>query len=150
MEYVKKQSIYQRKIDNNELIINNDGTIELTPSTGTVKVSGDLNVTGSSSGPTNDLIYYVSLEGSDDNDGKGAGASRAKRTIKSAVEAAPAGATIQLAPGDFYEDNPITLKERMTVRGDSLRNCQIYPNNPTQDIFLMDNACYIFQVTFRG
>ena len=83
MEYVKKQSIYQRKIDNNELIINNDGTIELTPSTGTVKVSGDLNVTGSSSGPTNDLIYYVSLEGSDDNDGKGAGASRAKRTTPS-------------------------------------------------------------------
>ena len=150
MEYVKKQSIYQRKIDNNELIINNDGTIELTPSTGTVKVAGDLTVTGSSSGPTNDLIYYVSLEGNDNNDGKGAGASRAKRTIKSAVEAAPAGATIQLAPGDYYEDNPISLKERMTVRGDSLRNCQVYPNNPTNDIFLMDNACYLFQLTFRA
>ena len=150
MEYIKKQSIYSRKIDNNELIINNDGTIELTPQAGAVKVAGNLEVTGSSSGPTNDLVYYVSLEGDDANDGLGAGASRAKRTIKSAVDDAPAGATIKVAPGEFYEDNPITLKERMTVRGDSLRNVLVFPNNPTLDLFLMDNACYLFQMTFRG
>ncbi len=150
MEYIKKQSIYSRKIDNNELIINNDGTIELTPAAGAVKVAGNLEVTGSSSGPTNDLVYYVSLEGDDANDGLGAGASRAKRSIKSAVEDAPAGSTIKVAPGEFYEDNPITLKERMTVRGDSLRNVLVFPNNPTLDLFLMDNACYLFQMTFRG
>jgi len=150
MEYIKKQSIYSRKIDNNELIINNDGTIELTPSAGAVKVAGNLEVTGSSSGPTNNLVYYVSLEGDDANDGLGAGASRSKRTIKSAVEDAPAGATIKVAPGEFYEDNPIALKERMTVRGDSLRNVLVFPNNPTKDLFLMDNACYLFQMTFRG
>ena len=150
MEFIKKQSLYRRKIDNKELIIDADGNVSITPTTGTVSIDGDLNVTGSSSGPTNNLTYYVSLEGNDDNDGLGAGKSRAKRTIKAAVEAAPAGATIQVAPGDFYEDNPISMKERQTVRGDSLRNTQIYPNNNTSDVFLMDCACYIFQITFRA
>jgi len=150
MEYIKKQILHQRKIGDRQLLINNDGTIELNPGSGKVKIAGDLEVTGASSGPTDANVYYVSLQGSDDNDGLGAGPDRAKRTVKSAVEAAPAGATIQVSAGDFYENNPITLKERQTVRGDSLRNTQLYPNNPTDDFFFVDNACYIFQVTFRA
>ena len=150
MKYIKQQNLHERKIGDRQLVIKNDGNIELSPLSGTVTVNGNLKVTGSSSGPTNALTYFVSLEGNDANDGLGSGPDRAKRTIKSAVEAAPPGATIQLMPGDYYENNPITLKERQTVRGDSLRNCQIWPLNNTQDIFLVDNACYIFQVTFRG
>jgi len=150
MEFIKKQSLYRRKIDNKELIIDADGNVSITPQTGKVTIDGDLAVSGSSSGPTNNLTFYVSLEGNDDNDGLGAGKDRAKRSVKAAVEAAPAGATIKVAPGDFYEDNPITMKERQTVRGDSLRNTQIFPNNSTSDIFLMDCACYLFQLTFRA
>jgi hypothetical protein len=150
MKYVKNQILHERKIQDRQLVINADGSIELNPIAGVVTVNGDLRVTGSSSGPTNELTYYVSLEGNDANDGLGAGPDRAKRTVKAAVEAAPPGATIQLAPGDFYENNPITLKERQTVRGDSLRNTQIWPLNNTLDIFFVDNACYLFQITFRG
>jgi len=150
MKYVKQQILHDRKIGDRQLIIKGDGTIELNPGSGTVEINGDLKVTGSSSGPTDTLIYYVSLQGSDENDGLGQGPDRAKRTVKSAVEAAPAGSTIKVAPGDYYEDNPITLKERMTVRGDSLRNCQIWPLNNTETIFYMDCACYLFQLTFRG
>lgn len=150
MKYIKQQILHDRKIGDRQLIITGDGNIELTPGSGTVTINGDLRVTGNATGPTNSLTYYVSLEGDDDNDGLGSGPDRAKRTVKAAVEAAPAGATIQLAPGDYYENNPITLKERQTVRGDSLRNVQIWPLNNTDDIFFVDNACYIFQVTFRG
>jgi len=150
MEYLKKQILHERKIGDRQLLINNDGTIELNPGSGKVKITGDLEVTGASSGPTDPNVYYVSLQGSDDNDGLGAGPDRAKRSVKAAVEAAPAGATIHVSAGDFYENNPITLKERQTVRGDSLRNTQLYPNNPTEDFFFVDNACYIFQVTFRA
>ena len=150
MEYIKKQILHERKIGDRQLLINNDGSIELTPSSGKVKITGDLEVTGASSGATDPFVYYVSLQGNDDNDGLAAGPDRAKRSIKSAVEAAPEGATIKLSPGDYYENNPIYLKARQTVRGDSLRNCQLWPNNPTEDYFFVDNACYIFQVTFRG
>ena len=150
MKYIKQQILHDRKIGDRQLIIKGDGNIELTPSSGTVTINGDLRVTGNATGPTNQLTYYVSLEGNDANDGLGSGPDRAKRTVKAAVEAAPVGATIQLAPGDYYEDNPIVMKERQTVRGDSLRNCQIWPLNNTDDIFFVDNACYIFQITFRG
>lgn len=150
MEYIKKQILHERKIGDRQLVINDDGTIELNPSGGTVTITGNLRVTGTSSGPVDPNVYYVSLQGSDDNDGLAAGPDRAKRTIKSAVEAAPPGATIHVAAGDYYENNPITLKERQTVRGDSLRNTQIYPINNQDDIFFVDNACYLFQLTFRA
>jgi hypothetical protein len=150
MSYIKEQNLHTRKFKDRQFLIKADGSIELTPSSGTVTINGDLNVTGSSSGPTNSLTYYVSKEGSDLNDGLASGPDRAKASVKSAVEAAPIGATIQIAPGDYYENNPITLKARQTVRGDSLRNTQLWPLNNTSDFFFVDNACYIFQVTFRG
>ena len=150
MTYIKEQTLHQRKIKDRQLIIKGDGSIEITPESGSVTINGNLNVTGSAPGPQNSLIIYVSIEGNDSNSGLSSDSSGAKRTIKSAVAAAPPGATIQLAPGDYYEDNPITLKERQTIRGDSLRNTQIWPLNNQSDIFLVDNACYIFQVTFRG
>ena len=150
MQYVKKQKLHERQIGDRQLQIMSDGTIELSPKGGKVVITGDLEVTGSSSGVTDPLIYYVSTQGNDENDGLAGGADRAKASIKSAVEAAPPGATIKVAPGDYYENNPITLKERMTVRGDSLRNTQIFPKNSSSTIFYMDCACYLFQLTFRG
>ena len=150
MKYIKEQNLHERKVKDRSLVIKGDGSIEISPASGTVLINGDLRVTGNTTGPSNSLTYFVSLEGNDENDGLGSSSDRAKRTVKSAVEAAPAGATIRLAPGDYYENNPITLKERQTVRGDSLRNTQIWPLNNQDDIFFVDNACYIFQITFRG
>ena len=151
MKYIKEQNLHERKIKDRSLIIKENGAIELTPPNGTLLINGDLLVTGAVAGPeVGQLTYYVSLEGNDNNSGTGPTPDRAKRTVKAAVEAAPAGATIRLAPGDYYENNPITLKERQTVRGDSLRNTQIWPLNNQDDIFFVDNACYIFQITFRG
>jgi len=151
MKYLKKQILHERKVKDQSFVLNADGSIDIKPLAGKeVRIDGNLNVTGNSPGATNQLVYYVSLEGNDSNTGTGAGPGQAKRTVKAAVNAAPAGATIQVAPGDYYEENPITLKARQTVRGDSLRNTQIYPKNNTQTIFFMDNACYLFQLTFRA
>ena len=150
MAYIKQQVLHERKLKDRTIIITEDGDVEINPSSGSVTINGDLSVTGASSGPTNDLVFYVSLEGSDSNTGASSGSSGAKRTIKAAVEAAPEGATIHIAPGDYQEENPITLKKRQTVRGDSLRNTRIFPNNNTQTIFYVDDACYLFQLTFRG
>ena len=80
MEYIKKQILHERKIGDRQLLINNDGTIELNPGNSKVKITGNLEVTGTSSGPTNSLVYYVSLEGNDTNDGLAAGPDRAKKT----------------------------------------------------------------------
>lgn len=151
MRYIKDQVLHRRLIGDNQVVITSDGNVDITPVSGVVTITGDLNVTGNVAGAVeNQLIYYVSLEGDDTNGGLGPTPDRAKRTIKAAVEAAPAGATIQVAPGNYYENNPITLKERQTVRGHSLRNTQVWPLNNQNDIFFVDNACYIFQLTFRG
>ena len=150
-KYIKKQTLHERLVKDTSFVLNSDGSIEINPAIGKdVTVNGNFNVTGNSPGATSELIYYVSTDGDDSNSGKGAGPGQAKASVKAAVEAAPAGATIQIAPGDYYENNPITLKERQTVRGDSLRNTQIYPINNTETIFFMDCACYLFQITFRG
>jgi len=55
MEYLKKQILHERKIGDRQLLINNDGTIELNPGSGKVKITGDLEVTGASSGPTDPM-----------------------------------------------------------------------------------------------
>ena len=151
MRYIKDQVLHRRNIGDQQLVITSDGNVDISPASGVVNVTGDLRVTGNIAGAEeNQLTYYVSLEGNDNNSGLGPTPDRAKRTIKAAVEAAPAAATIQIAPGNYYENNPITLKQRQTVRGFSLRNTQIWPLNNQQDIFYVDNACYIYQVTFRG
>jgi hypothetical protein len=151
MKYVKQQILHERKVGDRQLVITGDGQINLTPKSGNVTINGNLIVTGNIPGAEeNALVYYVSLEGDDNNSGLGPTSDRAKKTIKAAVEAAPVGAIIQVAPGDYYEDNPITLKVRQTVRGDSLRTTNVWPNNNQDDIFYVDNACYIYQITFRG
>ena len=89
--------------------------------------------------------------GNDENDGRSAGPDGAKRTIKGAVAVATANTTIMVAPGDYYENNPITMPDFVTISGTGeLRNTRVWPNNNTQDFFFMGNGCYLFQLTFRG
>jgi hypothetical protein len=71
-------------------------------------------------------------------------------TIKSAVTAAPENSTIFIKSGDYYEDNPVQLKKRQALVGDSLRTTNIYPSNPTQNVLYLQVGDYITEVTFRG
>ena len=151
MDYFKRQSLHSRLIGDQSVTLTADGEVLIEPAGGKVKIDGDLTVTGNTSGPEVTDILYVTQDGNDANDGKSLGPDGAKATIKSAVEAAQPGTTILVGPGDFYEENPITLPDFVTVRGTGdLRNTRIFPRNNTQTIFYMGNGCYLHELTFRG
>lgn len=111
---------------------------------------GDLIVTGSAVGtaPVVTNVIYVTQDGDDSNDGLSE--DRAKRTIKAACAIAKAYSTIFVRAGNYYENNPIYVPERVAIIGDNLRRVNLYYNNPTKDFFWVNNACYIAGVSFRG
>jgi len=100
-----------------------------------------------------DNVFYVAKSGNDLNDGRTL--SKAKLTIKSAVEAATLDitrgydVTIFVKSGDYTEDNPIRLPEKLSIFGDGLRATTIRPLNKTQDVFWLNNGNYIANVTFK-
>ena len=135
-------------------------TVDLSPSgnhakitaimTGTKVVIGDLVVTGATKGtsPKVTNVLWVTQDGDDTNDGKSE--DRAKRTIESACSVAEAYTTIFVRSGNYVENNPIYVPERVSIIGDNLRRVNLYYKNPTEDYFWVNNACYIAGVSFRG
>lgn len=152
MSFIKKQSLHQRKIGDNSLILTADGNIEINLKPGkNVSINANLITTGDTSGPKVTNVYYVTEDGSDLNDGRSADKYGAFATIKKAAEVAPEGSTIIVAPGDYYEENPITLRDFVTVTGQGeLRNTRVFPRNNQQTIFYVGNGCYLYQLTFRA
>ena len=72
-----------------------------------------------------------------------------KRTIKAALEVAVEGWEIRVAPGDYYEDNPLVFpKPNMAIIGSDLRTTTIYLNND-DDLFHVLNGCYVHNFAFR-
>ena len=57
--------------------------------------------------------------------------------------------TIQIASGDYYEENPIICPDRTTIIGDDLRSVIIRPLNPNKDMFRVRNGMYMSGFTFR-
>ena len=90
---------------------------------------------------------YVSKDGNDNNNGQTL--ETAFLTIKTAMANADPGTTVFLKSGDYTENNPVTIPPRVALVGDGLRTVSIRPANRTQDIFYVNNACYITGVTFR-
>ena len=152
MSYIKRQSIHSRKIGDKTFILTSDGDMEMNLAEGKeFRVNASMRTTGDVTGPKVTNVYYVTEDGNDDNDGRSADKNGAFASIKRASEVAPIGSTIIVAPGDYYENNPITLRDFVTVTGQGeLRNTRVFPKNPTSDFFLMGNACYLYQITFRG
>ena len=151
MDYFKRQSIHERLVGDTGIVLTADGDVIIQPKGGDTNITGNLIVSGDAAGPKTSNILYVTKDGKDTNDGKSADAGGAKATIKSAVAAATSGTTIIVAPGEYQEDNPITLPDFVTVVGSGeLRNVKIFPKNNTQTIFYMGNGCYLYQLTFRA
>ena len=152
MKFFKQQTIHERKIGDRSLILTADGNVEIDLGAGKqVNINGDLRVSGNTTGPKVTNVYYVTEDGSDLNDGRSAGPDGAFASIKRAAEIAPEGSTIIVAPGDYYEENPIVLRDFVTVTGQGeLRNTRVFPKNNTQTIFYVGNGCYLYQITFRG
>ena len=61
----------------------------------------------------------------------------------------PLPVTIQIAAGDYTEDNPIIMADKTTLVGDDLRSVIIRPKNSGKDIFRLRNGMYMTGFTFR-
>jgi len=96
---------------------------------------------------TSTNTIYVSKDGSDNNNGQTL--ETAFLTIKTAMANASPGTTVFLKSGDYTENNPVTIPPRVALVGDGLRTVSVRPANRTQDIFYVNNACYITGLTFR-
>jgi len=126
-------------------------TARVTPVMTGARVSiGDLFVSGTAKGtaPAVTNVIWVTKDGDDSNDGLAE--DRAKRTIKAAASIARPLTTIFVRSGNYYENNPIYLPERVSVIGDNLRRVNVFYNNPTKDFFWVNNGCYIAGISFRG
>ena len=121
-----------------------------------VNVSGDMEdlaekvdeVIGANVGNTEYANFlFVSKTGSDDNDGLTLG--NAFLTIEKALSVATEKSTVFVKSGDYTENNPLTIPPRVGIVGDNLRTVTVRPANPTQDIFYVNNACFVTGITFR-
>ena len=119
-------------ITNSEVVIGENVTIR----------SG---ATGINSAPN---ILYVAKDGNDTNNGTSI--DNAFLTIKAAVGAAQSGTTVKVLSGNYVEDNPIELPAFSAVVGDDLRTVKVLPSNATQDMFHVNKACKLANMTFSG
>lgn len=93
-----------------------------------------------------DNVIYVAKNGNDANDGLSP--LTAKLTIKAALALATPGTSVEIAPGDYYEDNPIVVPQNVAVEGYDLRTTTVWLIND-DDMFHVNNGCYINQLSFR-
>ena len=100
------------------------------------------------SGVETENTIYVTRDGNDNNTGLLEG--DAVRTIGKAAEIAQEGDTIKVRSGVYNENNPIGLRNDVTVSGEDLRLVTIVPNNPTKDVFHVRAGCLIQNMNFAG
>jgi len=129
---------------------NNSINVGLVTITNSQVVLGDnvtinAGATGINSAPN---ILYVAKDGNDDNNGTSI--DNAKLTIASAVSIAQSGTTIKVLSGNYVESNPIELPAFTAVVGDDLRTVKVLPSNATQDLFHVNKACKLANMTFSG
>ena len=130
--------------DNNQI---NVGVVTITNSEVVLgdNVTINSSATGINSAPN---VLYVAKDGNDDNNGTSI--DNAKLTIAGAVSIAQSGTTIKVLSGNYVESNPIELPAFTAVIGDDLRTVKVLPNTPTSDIFHVNKACKVSNMTFSG
>jgi len=130
--------------DNNQVSV---GIVTITNSEVILGDNVTLNAaaTGINSAPN---VLYVAKDGSDTNNGTSI--DNAKLTIKSAVSIAQSGTVVKVLSGNYVEANPITLPAFTAVIGDDLRTVKVLPSTPTSDIFHVNKACKLANMTFSG
>jgi hypothetical protein len=128
--------------------------VNIAPSTGGItNIFGNVRIWGDNplgTAPVTANTLYVTMDGSDTNDGRAMDPSRACRTITGALRSPfyKAGTSIKVAAGRYLEDNPLRLKPYTSVIGSDLRTTVIEPINKTQDLFWLDSGNYLAQMMF--
>ncbi len=130
--------------DNNTVSV---GLVTVTNSTIILgeNVTLDAGATGINSAPN---VFYVAKDGDDANNGTSI--DNAKLTIAGAVGVANTGSVIKVMSGNYVENNPIELPAFSAIVGDDLRTVKVLPNFANQDLFHVNKACKISNMTFSG
>jgi hypothetical protein len=93
-------------------------------------------------------VLYVSKSGNDNNSGNSV--ANALANIHTALNKANSWTTIFVKSGEYtLYQQPVTIKKRVGLVGDNLRTTTIRPANVTQDMFYVNNGCYVTGFTFR-
>jgi hypothetical protein len=141
----KKPTIDQ--LQAGELAINlYDGKLFLKQDQGAVGVGTRVIEVGA--GSSVGKTIFVNANGDDDNTGLNQG--DAKATIKAAAAIALPGDTVKIYPGYYLEDNPVIIPANVSVEGTELRNCQVSPQNTTEDLFHVNNGVHVTDLSFVG
>ena len=93
-------------------------------------------------------VFYVTVDGSDENDGKTVGDSFA--TLKHALSVCGEGSTVYVKSGLHYLDNPVKVPAYCAIVGDSLRTSLIESMNPKEDMFWVNNGSFLKDLRIRG
>lgn len=94
-------------------------------------------------------IIYVSTSGNDALDGKSM--ANAVANIHIALSRTSEKWSVHVMPGRYtLYNNPVTIPTRVSLIGNDLRTCDIYPQNTTSDMFYMNTGAYVNGFTFRG
>jgi hypothetical protein len=109
--------------------------------------SGSTGYAGSIGNMAVDNVLYVSKSGNDANDGRSL--TTTKLTIRAALAVATRGTTIFVKSGNYVENNPMNVPDFVSVVGDSLRSVTVRPQTITQDLFYVNNGCYLAHMTFK-
>jgi len=91
---------------------------------------------------------WVTKDGDDSNSGLLEG--DAKATVGAAALIAQPYDTIKIRPGRYIENNPIGLRENVSVTGEDLRLVTIEPQNTSLDVFWVRRGCLIENLNFSG
>lgn len=130
-----------------ELAINHyDGTVFVRQDTEGVGISTRVVTVGAGRSIGN--TWFVTGAGDDLN--SGLSQQDALASIKKASEYAQPGDTIKVSAGYYVENNPIVLRDNVSVEGFELRNCFVAPNNSNKDLFHINNACHLTDLAFIG
>lgn len=92
-------------------------------------------------------VIYVAKNGNDGNDGLSP--LTPKLTIAAALAVCQTGDTILVAPGNYYENNPLVVPQRVAIEGSDLRTTVVYPTN-NADLFHVNNGSYIAELSFKS
>jgi len=111
--------------------------------------TGAIEVEGINIGLSQGNIYYVAVNGSDDNGGTHQ--QDPLSSVGRALDLASAGDTVYIYPGTYSETLPLVVPAGVTVKGAGIRSVTIQPDSDvTVDIFHLNGETTVEDLTITG
>jgi len=111
--------------------------------------TGAIEVAGINIGLSQGNIYYVAVNGADDN--SGTHQQDPLSSVGRALDLASAGDTVYIYPGTYSETLPLIVPAGVTVKGAGIRSVTIQPDSDvTVDMFHLNGETTIEDLTISG